>query len=120
METLTVPSGRKLDYLISGAPNGFPLIYLHGTPGAYPSLTSLGRACETNNIKLISFSRPGYGGSTRRKGSKHVDIVDDVKDLLQHLGHDTCVAAGWSGGGTSGLPTFPRSRSKRVKWLTIM
>ena len=100
METLTLPSGRKLDYQISGAPNGFPLLYLHGTPGAYPSLTSLSRTCKTNDLKLITFSRSGYGGSTRQKGRKNVDIVDDAKALLQHLGHDTCVAAGWSGGGT--------------------
>lgn len=100
METLTLPSGRKLDYLVSGAPDGFPLIYLHGTPGAYPSSTSLNQACKTNNLKLISFSRSGYGGSTRQKGRKNVDVVDEVKALLQHLGHDKCAAIGWSGGGT--------------------
>ena len=100
METFTLPSGRKIDYLISGDPQGFPLLYLHGTPGAYPSLTSLSRACKTNKLKLISFSRSGYGGSTRHKGRKNVDIVDDAKALLEHLGHEKCVAAGWSGGGT--------------------
>lgn len=99
METLTLPSRRNLEYLISGDPTGFPLLYIHGTPGAYPSLTSLHKACETNNLKLITFSRSGYGGSTRHKGRKNVDIVDDAKALLDHLGHEQCVAAGWSGGG---------------------
>ena len=105
METLSLPSGRKLDYLISGDPAGFPLLYIHGTPGAYPELTSLSKACKTNGLKLITFSRSGYGGSTRHKGRRNVDIVDDAKALLDHLGHQTCVAAGWSGGGGLFLPS---------------
>lgn len=95
----TLPDGRILDYSVSGAPDGFPLVWLHGTPGAYTEIPSLVAGCEKKGLKLISFSRAGYGGSSRNKDRRIVDNTADVQALLEHLGHERCVVGGWSGGG---------------------
>ena len=69
------------------------------TPGAYSPLPPFVRSCERKGIKLITFSRAGYGGSTRDKGISIVHSVNDIRALNQHLGVERCFVGGWSGGG---------------------
>ena len=90
-----------MDYSVSGAKDGFPLVWIHGTPGAYLPIPSLAAASERKGIKLITFSRAGYGSSTRKKGRQVVDAVADVLALNEHLGIERCFVGGWSGGGMS-------------------
>lgn len=102
VQKLTLPgSNRSLDYIVAGStsPTALPFIYIHGTPSAYPVLASLSARCEKHGLKLISFSRAGYGGSTRDKGRSVVDVVGDVRALVEELGVRECVVGGWSGGG---------------------
>ncbi|KAK4958146.1 hypothetical protein LTR10_004571 [Elasticomyces elasticus] len=103
-----LPDGRNLDYQISGAKDGFPFVFIHGTPGAYPTLSGLKAVCEKKNVKLITFSRAGYGGSTRHRGRRVVDGVADTKALLEHLGVQQCIVGGWSGGGPHALACAAR------------
>ena len=108
-QVFTHPDGRKTDYLISGAQDGFPLVYIHGTPGSYTVGPKLSTTCEGKGIKLITLSRAGYGGSTRNQGRRVVDAVADIQGLLEHLGIKKCLVGGKSGGGESdpvlrGLP----------------
>ena len=98
-QSLTHPDGRKTEYLISGAQDGFPLVFIHGTPGSYTVGPKMRAACEGKGIKLITLSRAGYGGSTRNKGRRVVDAVADIQALLEHLGVKKCVVGGRSGGG---------------------
>lgn len=93
------PDGRKTDYLISGAQDGFPLVFIHGTPGSYTVGAKLNTTCQAKGIKLITLSRAGYGGSTRNKGRRVVDAVADIHALLEHLGIKKCAVGGKSGGG---------------------
>lgn len=88
-----------MDYLVTGAKDGFPLIFVHGTPGSYLELPKLPEACEKRGLKLVTLSRSGYGSSTRHKGRSVVDVVADLEALKKHLGIGKCLAAGWSGGG---------------------
>ena len=94
-----LPDGRNLDYLVNGAQDGFPLVFIHGTPGSYHTEPVLVATCEKKGIKLISYSRAGYGGSCRNKGRRVVDSVADTRALLDHLGVDRFLVGGWSGGG---------------------
>lgn len=91
--------GRSLQYDVSGAKNGFPLVWIHGTPGAYTALPSLSAACEKKGLQLVGFSRAGYGDSSRCHGRSIIDIIPDIESLLHHLGHEKCYVGGWSGGG---------------------
>jgi pimeloyl-ACP methyl ester carboxylesterase len=63
--TLNLADGRHLEYVTAGDASGFPLVFLHGTPGARVIIPSLAAACEKKGLKLIMFSRSGYGGSSR-------------------------------------------------------
>jgi len=94
-----LPDGRNLDYCIAGAQDGFPLVFIHGTPGSYHALTDFKAACAKKGVKLITLSRAGYGGSTRSRGRSVMDAVADIQALLDQLGVQRCIAGGWSGGG---------------------
>jgi hypothetical protein len=104
-QQLQLPDGRMLDYSVSGAQGGFPLLFLHGTPGAWGVFSDMELACKNKNLKLITTSRAGYGSSTRLKGRRVIDVVQDLKYLLGHLNVERCLVAGWSGGGKAKHPS---------------
>jgi pimeloyl-ACP methyl ester carboxylesterase len=54
-------------------------------------------------LRTISYSRPGYGGSTERAGRSVADAVEDVTALLDELGVSEFRTLGWSGGGPHAL-----------------
>ena len=101
------PDGRRLEVLASGPEDGFPLVYLHGTPSGIVEDPSLTAAAASNGFRLIGYSRPGYGDSTPRpNGTTTATVADDATDVahvLDHLGLDRFVAIGWSGGGPRAL-----------------
>jgi pimeloyl-ACP methyl ester carboxylesterase len=99
-----LPNGRRIDYLLSGAQDGFPLVFTHGTPASYHADPVLTATCEKKGVKLITFSRAGYGGSSRHKGRRVLDSVADIRALLDHLGVERCFVGGYSGGGKQTLP----------------
>jgi len=107
-QQLTLPDGRILEYQISGAEDGFPLIWHHGTPGAVTPLPNLVTVCKEKGLKFITLSRSGYGGSSRHKGRRVVDCVADTKSLQNHLGIEKCYIGGWSGGGPHALACAAR------------
>lgn len=94
-----LPDGRNVDYGVYGPKDGIPLVWIHGTPGAYIPVPEVLNTCEKKGIRLIALSRAGYGGSTRNKGRRIVDAVADLQALNEHLGVEQCIVGGWSGGG---------------------
>jgi pimeloyl-ACP methyl ester carboxylesterase len=105
---LELPDGRFLDLRITGPVDGLPLVFHHGTPGAATPLGALERAAHRRGLRVVIMSRPGYGGSSRRAGRAVVDAVDDVEAVLDEIGADRCVVAGWSGGGPHALACAAR------------
>ena len=53
--------------------------------------------------RLVGYSRPGYGESSRQPGRTVADAAADVATILDALGHDRFVVLGWSGGGPHAL-----------------
>ncbi len=105
---LTLDDGRTLEHLQAGDPEGFPLVYHSGTPSAVVEDPDLFAAAASAGLRLVTYSRPGYGHSTPRGGPDHLvaPILDDAADtaaLLDHLGIDDFVTLGWSGGGPRAL-----------------
>lgn len=105
MTALALPDGRTLDIEISGPATGAPLLWHHGTPGAVTPNRFVARTAERLGLRLVTWSRPGYGGSDRMPGRTVADVVPDVTAILDHLDADRCVTAGWSGGGPHALAT---------------
>jgi pimeloyl-ACP methyl ester carboxylesterase len=89
---------EEFGFLISGAKDGFPIVWIHGTLGSYMPVPNLEAACEEKGLKVITISRAGFGGSTRKKGRPVVDVVADLQALNEHLGVERCFVGGWSGG----------------------
>ncbi len=96
---------RVLDVEVSGPAGGTVLLYHHGTPGAVTPPPFLREAAHERGMRLVTFSRAGYGSSTRHPGRRVVDVVPDAAAVLDHVGADDCVVAGWSGGGPHALAT---------------
>ncbi|MEO5710172.1 MAG: alpha/beta hydrolase [Nocardioidaceae bacterium] len=107
--TLTVPTpdGRSLEVLVSGPDDGFPLVSHHGTPQGAVHDGLMESAATPRGLRLIQYSRPGYGASTPRSdGATTGTVADDAADtatILDHLGLGEFVTIGWSGGGPRAL-----------------
>lgn len=103
MDQLVLSDGRQLDYRVSGPDDGTPLLFFHGTPGAGTLRRWLEEPAHARGLRVVSWSRPGYGNSTRQPGRSIHDVVDDASKILAELGADTCFVAGASGGGPHSL-----------------
>jgi pimeloyl-ACP methyl ester carboxylesterase len=103
MTTITLTDGRELEVEVSGPDGGPVLVFHHGTPGGSEQMRAMARAAEARGLRLVTWSRPGYGASTRQAGRSVADVVADTAAVLDHLGAESCLVAGWSGGGPHAL-----------------
>jgi pimeloyl-ACP methyl ester carboxylesterase len=106
---LDLPDGRRVDIRVSGPADGLPLVFHHGTPGAATPTRSFEAATHRGGLRLVTMSRPGYGGSTRQPGRAVVDVAADTAAVLDALGAEHCLVAGWSGGGPHALACAART-----------
>lgn len=105
MTSISLPDGRTLDLRINGPEGGPVLLFHHGTPGAALPRRVMVEQAAQRGIRLVTYSRAGYGDSPRRPGRRVADIADDVTAVLDHLGAEKAMTAGWSGGGPHALAT---------------
>jgi pimeloyl-ACP methyl ester carboxylesterase len=100
---IKVPGGRVVDVLLAGPQDGLPLVLHNGTPSGLVAWTESVRAAELRGLRTVMPARPGYEGSTPRPGRLVADVAGDVAAVLDALGAETFVTAGWSGGGPHAL-----------------
>ena len=93
--------GRRLDVYVGGADAGpaGTVLYHHGSPNSGILPPAMDAAARDRGLRLIGFSRAGYGGSSRREGRSVADNVTDAVDLLDALDVPWAWVLGWSGGG---------------------
>ena len=107
MLDVSTPDGRTLEVMDTGPEDGFPLLFHFGTPSGVVEAPFLERPARERGLRLLSYSRPGYGGSSPRSdGADSGTVADDIADVravLDHLGVDEFVTVGWSGGGPRAL-----------------
>ncbi len=101
----TVPAagGRSLDVLVTGPPDGLPLVFHHGTPGGIAVYPPMAAAADARGLRLVLYGRPGYGASTPAPGRLVAGAVADVAAILDSLDAARFVTVGWSGGGPHAL-----------------
>jgi pimeloyl-ACP methyl ester carboxylesterase len=103
MERIDLPDGRTLEYLVEGPPGALPLVLHHGTPGGAVRQAPVFDAVTGHGLRIVQYSRPGYGGSSPHPGRRVADAAGDVVAVLDAIGADEFVTAGWSGGGPHAL-----------------
>lgn len=103
--TVTLRDGRELAVAVSGPPGGVPLLYHHGTPGCLLQPAASQAACAERGLRLVTSTRAGGLGSTRKPGRNVADVAADMEDVLDALGVERCLVAGKSGGGPHALAT---------------
>jgi pimeloyl-ACP methyl ester carboxylesterase len=100
---LPASDGRGLAVEEWGAPGGYPVFLLHGTPGSRLGPVPRSMVLYQLGIRLITFDRPGYGRSDRRIGRAVADVADDVRQIADRLELSEFAVLGRSGGGPHAL-----------------
>lgn len=81
----------------------YTILWHHGTPQTGALLAPLLEAATARGIRLLSYGRPSYGGSTPLPGRTVASAAADVLHILNALGIERCAALGASGGGPHAL-----------------
>jgi pimeloyl-ACP methyl ester carboxylesterase len=104
-QRITVPAdeGRVLEALVNGPDDALPLVFHTATPSGLVWNAPLAEAAAARGLRTVLYARPGYGGSTPQPGRLVADAAADVDKILERIGADEFVTAGWSGGGPHAL-----------------
>lgn len=100
---VTTPDGRTLEAWTFGPEDGEVLVSHHGTPGVGLPYRPQVEAAVARDLRIVCYSRPGYGASTTQPGRRVVDAAADVAAILDALGVSTFRTVGASGGGPHAL-----------------
>ena len=116
---MTMADGRRLETYVSGPANGPVLVYHTGTPSGGPLFEQTVAEAAGRGLRLVTWSRPGYAGSTRLPGRSVGDVAGDVAAVLDALGVERCYVAGASGGGPHTLATAALLPERVIAAATI-
>ena len=97
------PDGRTLDVYVDGPEGAVPMLFHNGTPSSGQLYAPFVEVASQRGLRMVSFSRAGYGSSTRNSGRSVAHVAPDVAAVLDQLGADRFYTVGWSGGGPHAL-----------------
>jgi pimeloyl-ACP methyl ester carboxylesterase len=100
---LTLADGRALRVHDTGRGAALTVVWHHGTPQTGALLAPVVEAADARDIRVISYGRPGYGGSAVQAGRTIASAADDVRQLADALGVGRFAVLGASGGGPHAL-----------------
>ena len=107
-QTVAAADGRTLAIAECGDPDAFPVFLLHGTPGSRFAGQGDASVYADAGARVITYDRPGYGGSDRFRGRRVVDCVADVAAIADSLGIERFGVTGGSWGGPHSLAVAAR------------
>ncbi|HUY10481.1 MAG TPA: alpha/beta fold hydrolase [Candidatus Dormibacteraeota bacterium] len=116
---INTADGRRLDVVDCGEVGNPAVVVHHGTPGARGLFGGWVDDAERKGIRLIGYSRPGYGASTRSPGRPVRDAADDVAAIAEKLNLTRLATWGYSGGGPHALSCAARLPELVVAASTI-
>ena len=93
------PDGRVLAVWDGGDPAGRPVLVHNGTPMSRRLYGPNVADAAEQGLRLISYDRPGYGGSTPQPGRTVADCAADVRAICSALEIGKLAMWGLSGGG---------------------
>ncbi|MCZ8030728.1 MAG: prolyl aminopeptidase [Pseudomonadota bacterium] len=103
--TLALDHGHTMYFEEWGRPDGLPVVYLHGGPGAAME-GDMRSVHDPGVVRLVMFDQRGCGRSTPAGELAFNDtahLVDDIERLRSHLGIERWVVSGGSWGSTLAL-----------------
>jgi pimeloyl-ACP methyl ester carboxylesterase len=119
---LETSDGHIVGYYEFGAPDGIPIVALHGTPASGAGFIWAAEAARTRGIRLLAPDRPGVGISSRDAATKVTVVADYIPVLratVDALGIDSFSVLGYSGGGPYALAAA-RGMPERVRAAAIV
>lgn len=102
-QTTTASDGRILMFAEWGDLDGSPVFALHGTPSCRLYRHPNEALVRSTGAHVVTYDRPGYGGSDRHRGRKVADCAADVAAIADELGFERFAVRGGSGGGPHAL-----------------
>lgn len=117
---LDVGDGHALYVELCGAPDGQPVLVLHGGPGAGIS-PFMRRFFDPKRYRIVLFDQRGTGRSTPRGGleaNTTWHLMDDIERLRAHLKIDTWHVFGGSWGSTLAL-LYAQAHPGRVTAMVL-
>lgn len=101
---VTVRSGRLVRAYDTGAACGDQaLVWHHGSPHTGVLLPPLLAAAAGRGVRLLTYARPSYGGSSPQPGRDVASAADDVAHVADAFGLGRFAVVGASGGGPHAL-----------------
>jgi pimeloyl-ACP methyl ester carboxylesterase len=100
---IELEDGRRLDAASAGPEDGPAVLFHTGTPGEGIVFDGLIAEGAKRGLRHISYSRPGYGRSSRLPGRSVADCVTDVEAVARAFEIECFYTVGWSGGGPHAL-----------------
>lgn len=91
--------GRRICWREYGAPNGYPVLALHGTPGSRLKYRVAHNKALQRGLRLITPDRWGYGRTDRHRKPSLSGYADDALALMLHCNAYRFSIVGVSGGG---------------------
>lgn len=101
--TISTEDGRNIRVGDVGQPEDVPVLVLRGTPQSLLLYDAWVQDAQSRGIRLISYERPGYGGSTAHPGRTVAGAANDVAAIAKELGLNRLLVWGISGGGPHAL-----------------
>jgi proline iminopeptidase len=120
VERLTVSDKHELHLEQSGRPDGQPVVFLHGGPGA-GTTPKHRQFFDPDVYRIVLFDQRGCGRSTPRatlEQNTTWDLVEDMEKIRVHLGIERWVVFGGSWGSTLAL-AYAETHPDRVTALVL-
>jgi pimeloyl-ACP methyl ester carboxylesterase len=97
--TVQAADGRTLAVQENGDPDGIPVLAHMGSPNSRHMYRPISADAAARGLRLISYDRPGYGGSSPSPGRSVANCAADARAICTALGVDRAAMWGISGGG---------------------
>nr|WP_312964485.1 prolyl aminopeptidase [Stenotrophomonas indicatrix] len=118
--TLPVDALHTLHVEECGTPDGIPVVYLHGGPGAGISPTHR-RFFDPRRYRIVLIDQRGSGRSTpfgELRDNTTLHLVADIEKVRQHLGIERWLVYGGSWGSTLSL-AYAQAHPDRATGLIV-
>jgi pimeloyl-ACP methyl ester carboxylesterase len=105
-----LPDGRVIRAFdtSASAPDAPTVVWHPGSPHTGEPIEPILTAARERGIRLITYARPGYGGSTPNPGRNVASAAEDVAAIADELEMDRFAVLGYSGGGPHALACAAR------------